>query len=184
MSGISCVVFSTLSESSDPLACLGPGQVSAAHVLLPLRHLPVQQRSREAIEEHLQTHLLRLVPAPRWKQELPEFPLHPQPGHGTFRRGLVKIQPGSAVTGSGGFLAGAPACLPHTCVTAVDGRVPAHLLAVHGRGRLHGALSPPECCWGRALLSVSRQVGSKIKMFVGDSWRRPDCPLVAQSGMK
>lgn len=41
-------------------------------------------------------------------------------------------------------LPGAAAGLPHASITAVDSSLPAHLLPLHGCGRLHGALPPPE----------------------------------------
>lgn len=60
------------------------GQTGAAHLFVPLRHLPVQQRPGAGGQEPLQTHLLGVVAAPQRQQELPELPLHPQPRRGTF----------------------------------------------------------------------------------------------------
>lgn len=65
-----------------PLSCAG--QAGAAHLFVPLRHLPVQQRPGEGGQEPLQAHLLGVVAAPQRQQELPELPLHPQPRRGMF----------------------------------------------------------------------------------------------------
>lgn len=59
------------------------GETGAAHLLVSVRHLPVQQRAGERGPQRLQAHLLRLVTAPHRQQELPELSLHTQPWYGT-----------------------------------------------------------------------------------------------------
>lgn len=75
-------VLHTKQTIKVPRSCAG--QAGAAHLFVPLRHLPVQQRPGEGGQEPLQAHLLGVVTAPQRQQELPELPLHPQPRHGTF----------------------------------------------------------------------------------------------------
>lgn len=65
-----------------PRSCAG--QAGAAHLFVPLWHLPVQQRPGAGGQEPLQAHLLSVVAAAQRQQELPELPLHPQPRRGTF----------------------------------------------------------------------------------------------------